>query len=71
MKEDEVDGTHDSLERHENCYKICVGKTEGKQPLKDLGVDGRITLESVLEKQDGEVWTGFNWIRIETNGGSL
>jgi len=26
--------------------------------LEDLGVDGSIILEGILEKQDGMVWTG-------------
>jgi hypothetical protein len=33
-----------------NAYKILLGKPEGKRPLEDLGVDGRIILN--------ESWTG-------------
>jgi len=28
-----------------------------------------IMLEQILEKQDGNVWTGFIWLRIGINGG--
>jgi hypothetical protein len=38
-----------------NAYKILVRKSEGKRPLADLGVDGRIILKSILEKQDARV----------------
>jgi hypothetical protein len=31
-----------------NAYKILVGKPEGKRPL-DLGTDGRIILEWILQ----------------------
>jgi hypothetical protein len=32
------------------AYKILVGKPKGKDHSKDLGVDGKITLEWILEK---------------------
>jgi hypothetical protein len=28
-----------------NAYKILIGKSEGKGPHEDLGVDGKIILE--------------------------
>jgi hypothetical protein len=40
---------------------------EGRNHLEDLFVDERITLEWILGKQDGKVWTGFMWLRIGTN----
>jgi hypothetical protein len=33
-----------------NAYKILVRNPERKRPLEDLGVDGRVTLEFILEK---------------------
>jgi hypothetical protein len=38
---------------------------------EDLGVDGKITSECILEKYGGKVWTGFIWLRIGTTGGLL
>jgi hypothetical protein len=44
---------------------------EGKKPLERPGVDGKIILRWILGKWDVTVWTGFGWLRIETNGGHL
>lgn len=35
--------------------------------MKDLGVDGRITLKYVLNKEDGMVWAGFMWFTTHTH----
>jgi hypothetical protein len=52
-------------------YSILVGKPEGKRPLGDPGVDGRIILGWIFRKWDVGVWTGLSWLRIETGGGHL
>jgi hypothetical protein len=31
---------------------------------EDLGVDGRTILEWFLERQSGELWTGFTWLKV-------
>jgi len=31
-------------------YRILVGRTEGKRPLEDLGVNGKIILKCVFKK---------------------
>jgi len=33
-----------------NAYKILVRKSKGKKPSEDLGIDGKIILECILEK---------------------
>jgi len=38
---------------------------------EDLDVDGRLIFEWIFRKWDGEVWTGFLWIKITTGGGRL
>jgi hypothetical protein len=53
-----------------NAYRILVGKPEGKRPLGNLDVGGRI-LKWTLGKQDGVVWTGLIWLRVGTSGGLL
>jgi len=39
-----------SVIKMRNAFKIIVRKCEGKRPLKDLGVDGKIMLQWILEK---------------------
>jgi hypothetical protein len=36
---------------------------------EDLGVDGKLILELILEKDGGEVRTGCIWLRIGASGG--
>jgi hypothetical protein len=40
-----------------------------RDSLKDLGEDGRIKTEWILEKQRGVMWTGCVWLRAGANGG--
>jgi hypothetical protein len=37
--------------------------------LVDPGVDGRIILRRFFRKIDVRVWTGLNWLRIDSVGG--
>jgi hypothetical protein len=39
--------------------------------LEVLDVNGRIIFKWIFRKWNGEVWTGFLWIRIRTDGGCL
>lgn len=41
------------------------GKLEGKNNLEDVGIYGTITLQSMLEKQDGKAQIAFMRLRIE------
>ena len=52
-------------------YRVLVGKSEGRRPLGDLGVDGWILLERISRRWDVCIWTGLCWPRIETFGGLL
>jgi hypothetical protein len=40
-----------------NEYNILVEKPEGKRPLGELGINGRIILKRILRKQGGKLWT--------------
>jgi hypothetical protein len=52
-------------------YRVLVGKPEGKRPLGNPGVNGRIILGWIFSKWSMGVWTGLSWLRIETGGGQL
>jgi hypothetical protein len=48
------------MEAKRNSYMILVGKPEGKRPLEDLDIDGRIIWKWILEEQHG----GMAWIPL-------
>jgi hypothetical protein len=41
-------------------YKVLVGKLEGKRPLKDQGVGGRMGSEWILGRLAWGLWIGFD-----------
>jgi hypothetical protein len=41
---------------------------KGRDYSEDLNVDGKITLEWVIEKYGGKVWIGCIWHRMGTVG---
>ena len=45
-----------------------MGRTEGKRPLEDIGVDGRAILKWIFKKWVEEAWAGSMWLRIGTGG---
>jgi hypothetical protein len=40
-------------------YKILIGKPKRRDHSEDIGVDGRIILEFISDKEDVKVWTEF------------
>jgi len=48
--EDKWEGHLSLISGKRNAYIVLVGKPEGKNRLKDLGVDGRIKLNGILKK---------------------
>jgi hypothetical protein len=45
-----------------------VHSLKGRDHLQDIGLDGGIILEWLLEKQSGKLGTGCIWLRIGTSG---
>jgi hypothetical protein len=52
-------------------YKVLGGKPEGKRPLEDQGIGGKMGSEWILGRLDWGVWIGFDWLRKGTGGGLL
>jgi hypothetical protein len=50
-----------------NAYRILIRKPEGKRPLEDTGVRGRIILKWISKEQGMRTWTGVLWLSIEKN----
>jgi hypothetical protein len=51
------------------AYKIMVGKPEGKRPLRQPKYwwEGNIKMPVHLREIGWKVWTGFMWLRTETD----
>jgi hypothetical protein len=54
-----------------NACRYCWDNLVEIHDLEDLGVDGRTTLNLILNKQEGRACTVFIWLRIGTSGGLL
>jgi hypothetical protein len=52
-------------------HRVLVGKPEGKRPLGDQDVVGRIILRWNFRKLEEVMGTGWSWPRIGTDGGHL
>jgi hypothetical protein len=76
---DDMDGA--SSRHMRNAYKMLVVNMKGRHHLRDLGIDGRVKLKSMLKKQDVRLWTGVVWSRtvpymvlhlwVSQNGGNI
>jgi hypothetical protein len=40
------------------AYRVLVGKPEGKRPLGDLGINGKIVVRWIFRKWYVGLWTG-------------
>jgi hypothetical protein len=58
------------MEERRDVYRVLVGKSEGKRPLGDPGVGGRIILKWIFRKWGMGLWTGSSWLRIGTGVGT-
>jgi hypothetical protein len=56
---------------HVGGTEFWWGDLMERDHLEELGVDGKVILEWMFKKWDGESWTGLLWLRIWTGGGHL
>jgi hypothetical protein len=49
-------------------YKVLVGKPEGKRPLGDQGIGGKMRSEWILGRLAWGMWIEFDWLRTGTGG---
>jgi hypothetical protein len=52
-------------------YRVLVGRSEGKRQLEDLSVDGKIKLNCIFKKWNGEAWNVLLRLRTGTGDGLL
>jgi hypothetical protein len=52
------------MRKGRNAYRGLVGRSQGKDHLEDMGVNGMN-----LQETGGMVWTGLVWIRLGTGCG--
>jgi hypothetical protein len=49
-------------------YRVLVGKSEGKRPLRRPRRRWEANIKMDLQEVGCGVWTGLNWLRIDTTG---
>jgi hypothetical protein len=57
--------------KEETCTEFWWEKLRERDHLGDPGIDGRKIIRRIFRKWDVGIWTGLNWLRIETDGGHL
>jgi hypothetical protein len=64
-------GTCSAYGERRGVYRLLVGKPEGKRPLGDPGIDGRIILRWIFRKWYVGVAMGSSWLKIGAGDGQL
>jgi hypothetical protein len=70
MEKNEMGRACKTYGRGEAYTGFWWGNLRGRDHLEDPGVDVRIKLRWIFRNWDVGVWTGMNWLRIGTGGGT-
>jgi len=68
IKEDEMDRACSTCGREEMHTKFWSENLKGRDLSENLGLDWKIILEWILDKEGGKVWAGCKSIRIMSSG---
>jgi hypothetical protein len=71
IKKNEMGGACGAYGRQERCRVFWWGNLKERNPLEDLGVDGRVVLKWISKKWGGQAWSGFMGRKTGTGGGLL
>jgi len=66
IENNEMDGYCSTYVDNRSLYRVLVGKPEGRDHLRDQGVDGKIILKMIFKKWYVGVWIGSHSLRIGT-----
>jgi hypothetical protein len=71
IEKNEMGGACSADGRREAGIGFWLGNLSERDPWGDPGVGGRIILGWIFRKWDVVIWTGLDWLRIETGGRQL
>jgi hypothetical protein len=64
-------GTFSADGKERGVYRVLVGKPGGKRPLGRPRNRWEDNIRKDLQEVGFWLWTGLDWLRIETSGGQL
>ena len=50
------------------AHTVFQENLKKRDNLENLNTEGKILLKYISKKQNGNVWTGINWLMMVTNG---
>jgi hypothetical protein len=59
------------MEEGRGVYRVLVGKTEGKRPLRRSRRRWLENIKTYLQEVGRGVWIGLSWLRIESGSRTL
>jgi hypothetical protein len=71
IEKNERGGACGTYGEESGLYKIFMGNLRERNHWGDPGVDGGIIIRGIFRKWGMGIWTGLNWLVIETSGGCL